>query len=148
MVLLNDTDISYESIYDRVLVRNAKEIRDGVKTPAPSRWAEQCWKWMKGDMTDSSATAASSSMLHILPVGWVQAILSPKTVWALAQQAHKKGISLRVTGCSVPVLLRGSKEHEGCYYFISESYIHGMMDGVALEKMKAREYELRDFALV
>jgi hypothetical protein len=48
--LLNDTDISYESIYDGVLVRNAKEIRDRVKTPAPSRWAEQCWKWMKGDM--------------------------------------------------------------------------------------------------
>jgi len=35
-------------------------------------------------------------------------------------------------GCSVPVVLRESREQPGLYEFIGECYVHGMMDGESL----------------
>lgn len=147
--LLNDTNISYRSIYDGVLVRNAKEIRDGVKTPAPSRWAEQCWKWMKGDMpAQLSDSSFRFKVAHTAGRLGSSYIITEDSMGLGPAGAQNGDIICVLLGCSVPVLLRGSKEHEGCYYFIGKSYIHGMMDGEVMEKMKAGEYELRDFTQV
>ncbi|XEV05006.1 hypothetical protein FSHL1_010293 [Fusarium sambucinum] len=38
-----------------------------------------------------------------------------------------------VSGCPVPLVLRKSGDHEGCYTLIGESYVHGVMNGEAAE---------------
>jgi hypothetical protein len=51
-------------------------------------------------------------------------------------------------GCSVPVVLRGVKhvptstQDKGTHYeFVGECYVHGMMDGEAVEAVTAKDYQ-------
>jgi hypothetical protein len=52
-------------------------------------------------------------------------------------------------GCSVPVVLRQQKGENGCFYqLVGEYYVHGMMDGGAVEyaviiEINEEEFELR-----
>jgi hypothetical protein len=47
-------------------------------------------------------------------------------------------------GCSVPVVLRPKDGH---YLFIGESYVHGLMDGEAVEDFKKGVYKVEEFEL-
>jgi hypothetical protein len=52
-------------------------------------------------------------------------------------------------GCSVPVILRlveGSHDNE--YYFVGEAYMHGIMDGEAMEELTAGDYKLEEFSII
>jgi hypothetical protein len=52
-------------------------------------------------------------------------------------------------GCSVPAILRQVPNIEReKYILISESYIHGMMDGEAIDKLDKGEYKLQKITLV
>jgi ankyrin repeat protein len=46
-------------------------------------------------------------------------------------------------GCSVPVILRKMHQIGNCYELIGESYVHGIMDGEALELGVIEDFELR-----
>lgn len=52
-------------------------------------------------------------------------------------------------GCSIPMILRPVPDAESeKYILIGESYIHGIMDGEAIDKLDAGEYELKEITLV
>ncbi len=61
-------------------------------------------------------------------------------------EAKRQDLICILHGCSVPVVLRPQDDHVGraCYQFIGECYVHGMMDGEALELegQERQEFEL------
>jgi hypothetical protein len=66
---------------------------------------------------------------------------SPDPVYGLAPQGSKvSDIVCILLGCSVPVVLsRGSGENRSLYKVVGEAYVHGMMDGEAMEIMPVKE---------
>jgi hypothetical protein len=47
-------------------------------------------------------------------------------------KAKERDVICILFGCSVPVILRESSDESGCYDFVGECYVHGMMDGEAI----------------
>ena len=61
--------------------------------------------------------------------------------------AQENDIICILYGCSVPVVLRKQEvEGESFWELVGECYVHGMMDGEAMEEQetkKAEEFEIR-----
>ncbi len=53
-------------------------------------------------------------------------------------------------GYSVPVILQPATNpiNAGLYDIVGDSYIHGIMDGEAMARLDAGDYELQDFTIV
>ena len=61
-------------------------------------------------------------------------------------EAQQGDIVCILLGCSIPVILRPSADHLS-YKLVGESYIQGVMDGVAMEGLKGGQYKLEDFVI-
>lgn len=72
---------------------------------------------------------------------------SPDPIFGLAPQGcNVSDIVCILHGCSVPVIL--SKHDEKTYKVVGEAYVHGMMDGVAMEMAFAYGVESTSFDLI
>jgi hypothetical protein len=58
-------------------------------------------------------------------------------------KAQKGDIIVVLYGCSVPLMLR--PRNEGGFMLIGEAYVHGIMQGEAMEWLKNGDCELEDF---
>jgi len=74
-------------------------------------------------------------------------LVSKVNEWiGLAPTATEAGDELVILyGCSVPVVLRPSKERG--WLLVGECYVHGMMDGEAMEKVVAEEVIVEEFEI-
>jgi hypothetical protein len=53
-------------------------------------------------------------------------------------------------GCSVPVILRPATDPTlaGCYHFIGDAYVHGVMDGEVVTRLEAGDYTTEDLVII
>ena len=62
-------------------------------------------------------------------------------------RARKGDVVVVLFGCSVPVLLRSLDEEGTSYAFIGECYVHGYMNGEAIQELNSGTRELKTFTL-
>jgi hypothetical protein len=62
-------------------------------------------------------------------------------------KARQGDLLVVVLGATVPFVLRPN-EQDGTYAFVGEAYIHGIMEGEAIDALEAGQYSLKDFVIV
>ncbi|GKZ38225.1 hypothetical protein AbraIFM66950_010254 [Aspergillus brasiliensis] len=88
-------------------------------------------------LLDSAITLATS---------YRRLMISSKDYIGLVPSRTQEGDLICVLfGCSVPVILRKQDDH---YIFIGECYVHGIMDGEAIEQMKEGCLVEEEFTLI
>ena len=89
-------------------------------------------------------TELVTSMLHSICARAL--VLTKKGYLGLGPTNAQKGDLVCIFyGCSVPVIIRKYGQH---YRFVGESYIHGLMDGAAVDQPSLRNtMEEREFVL-
>lgn len=129
---------------------------------APKNWSRACEKWCNGNMVVPLYS-------HTLEVGKHRSCLSLifAAIWRstlgrrfMITEMNRIGLGpdtlqdgdlvCVLLGCSVPVILRPTTDLAlaGCYCFVGESYVHGIMDGEAGTRLEAGDYTLEDLAIV
>jgi hypothetical protein len=62
-------------------------------------------------------------------------------------KARQGDLLVVALGATVPFVLRPN-EQDGTYAFVGETYIHGIMEGEAINALEAGQYSLKDFVIV
>ncbi|KAH7333338.1 heterokaryon incompatibility protein-domain-containing protein [Rhexocercosporidium sp. MPI-PUGE-AT-0058] len=164
---LNADDDDLKKVPDS-LWRTLVADRGPNDTNAPSWYHRACLECLaqvtqNGDLSTGALienTSTASTMVTFLKrvqqVVWNRKFLLSKgpeddeeeKLFGLAPTHAQEGDLICVLfGCSVPVILREMRSEDDCYYyFIGESYIHGMMDGEALTLGKSPpEFPYHDY---
>ena len=151
---LGGCDVDNGIIWDefsRVLVANR-----GPNGSAVPRWYDRAFVYclqfrVNGTISPSKITAKSSHVIDFLqrvePIIWNRKLFvsRDRELIGLAPTACEVGDIICVLhGCSVPVVLRPSWDAHGESYnlLVGECYVHGMMDGEAVEMQKEEDIEV------
>ena len=96
--------------------------------------------------TSASAQTQKAVRLSIIEYLCARSLLLTKKgyIGLGPPKAHKGDLLCVLYGCTVPVLIR---KHAEYHQFVGESYIHGLMDGAAIEQFRGGTIEERDFVL-
>lgn len=119
-------------------------------------------KWFKGNMAVIKPNYASTPNKHRLGLDKIYVAMSRSAFgqFFIVTETKRTGLAPRfimegdiicvLLGCSVPVILRPATNpiNAGLYDIIGDSYIHGIMDGEAMARLEAGDYELQDFTIV
>jgi hypothetical protein len=94
---------------------------------------------------------AKEFLKRMQTVVWMRRLMlteKRKILGLVPDDADKGDYICILFGCSVPVVLREVKhvptstQDKGTHYeFVGESYVHGMMDGEAVEAVTAKDYQ-------
>lgn len=134
---------------DEILSYNNGEVSRQLQSQAPDEWALEFEEWLRGDMTVDISDDNDSFRWHVFHYAETKRMVVTKTTIGMAPLATMQGDLICILmGCSVPVILRTVPSFPRLYRFVGEAYIHGMMDGEAIEILRKGEFELCDFTMV
>ena len=138
---------SLAEAYMRTLITNRVEL-DEFMTDSDYKLF---WSKVPKSLNDPAAPSPAQflSLLALSMVLQIHArtlVLTKKGYLGLGPTKARKGDLVCILyGCSVPVLIR---EHGQGHEFVGESYIHGLMDGAAVNQQSLRDtLEEREFIL-
>jgi Heterokaryon incompatibility protein (HET) len=156
--LENNKSSKFDAFWRTLVTNRVPPLRK--RTDAPQECGTFFKNWCKGEMLVTRPSMVFNvGMSHRESINrgiWnsIQGrrfIISETTRIGLAYKRVREGDLICILlGCSVPVILRPAvePEHSGCYYFIGDSYIHGVMNGEAMKKLEEGKYEEQDFAVI
>jgi len=72
-------------------------------------------------------------------------IASTGRIALVPERAQEENLISKFLGCSVPIILRPVGNH---YTLIDEAYIHGIMEGEAMEGLDKGNFKLQDFIMI
>ncbi|CZR69830.1 uncharacterized protein PAC_19730 [Phialocephala subalpina] len=61
------------------------------------------------------------------------------------REARQGDLVAILYGCSCPVILR--RRGDGTFHFVGEAYMHGIMDGEAMDRLQAGKYQSETFTI-
>ncbi|CAG8953817.1 hypothetical protein HYFRA_00006709 [Hymenoscyphus fraxineus] len=116
-------------------------------SPAPQEWASEAEAWIEPDMTFfvDSRSAFLRKLSSSIPNR--RFIITEKSMGLAPEESRVGDLVCVLLGCSVPVILRPVKGSSGLYNFVGEAYVHGMMDGQAIEKLENGEFKMERFLI-
>jgi hypothetical protein len=138
-----------------------------LRSKAPQEWKGDCMKLLENDAVSFPYGSSDFvAKMRSLLVDKQFNITAKKALALVPRDARVDDIVCILLGCSVPVVLRpveqasdngGHLENEDEYhgehirdreyYFVGEAYVHGIMDGEAMEWLAAKHFELEEFCI-
>jgi len=119
---------------------------------APSEWGEECMKWLEGDMTvPYSSTSEFLKGVSRYNLNRRLVTTGKSSMGLVPEVAETGDLVCVLMGCSVPVILRPvlkDGQETGHFNLVGEAYIHGIMDGEAVEMEGKGELRMRDFSII
>ncbi|CAG8977481.1 hypothetical protein HYALB_00013036, partial [Hymenoscyphus albidus] len=125
---------------------NGRYIKQAY-SPAPQEWALEAEAWIEPDITFfvDSHSAFLRKLSYCVPNR--RFIITEKSMGLAPEASHVGDFVCVSLDCSVPVILRPVKGSSGLYNLVGEAYIHGMMDGQAIEKLENGEFKMQRFLI-
>lgn len=126
----------YYTAFWRTII--ADRLFDGTGPPGPE-FSQHFQDWQAGMVTKGAIEFRNAAVMHCVCRSF---ILTGGGRSGLAPTATRTGdLVCLLRGGDVPFVLRREDMRKGCYRFVGEAYVHGIMQGEASERLGGDEVE-------